>query len=199
MLPDFPSIKKDLYEKFRLFINYNYYEGDPLISSMNCIVQHEGNSMTYHTVDGEKRELEYKHFSYKEIFDFDEIKNLNFNKIVDKFSSIIKKMQIDRAKLLFEEIDECVKKTGNIIKCETDSFSFENFIKMLEMIPIDYNEYTQKFDMPTLTMNDEILEKNQNNMQEWMNVPEYKNRFEDIMRKKYNEWYARENNRKLVD
>jgi len=199
MLPDFPKIKSDLHNLITLRLRHRVKTGDPVISMAHHISQHEGDKAILGTIEGKQKELDYKGFESIFRISKDEIKSLTIEDVIKKIDSVANEMTGHMAQTMFANIKEAAKEVGTEIEQKGKPFTFETFLEALDKIWIDFDEKTGKPHMPSLVMHPNLLARIKDKFPEWEKNEEYRKRFNEIMKRKYKEWYDRESNRKLVD
>ena len=107
-------------------------------------------------------------------------------------------MKKQKAKLLFEKINEGVKKTGNTFSADGRPLNKEDFLKAFVKIQIDFEEDGSPI-LPTIVMHPQAMAKMKKELETWESDTGFNRRYEEIIAKKKKEWDDRESNRKLVD
>jgi hypothetical protein len=199
MLPDFPNILAKLDNLITKRLQYRVRMGDPIISMAHHTFQHEGDRMVFGTVDGKQKEMDYKQFESVFQISREEIKSLTIGDIIKKIDAVAEEMTGNMARTMFSTIEQITKEAGTSIDQGGKPFTFETFLEVLERVWIDYDEETGRPHMPSLVMHPNLYAKIKDKLPEWESNPEYKRRYEEIMKRKYREWYDRESNRKLVE
>ena len=199
MLPDFPKIISELHNLINIRLRHRARTGDPVISIVRHAFQHEGNQMILGTVEGKQKELDYKEFESVFRISKDEIKSLTIEDIIKKIDSVADEITGHMARMMFATIEQATKEAGTAIDGGGKPFTFEMFLEALDKIWIDFDEKTGQPHIPRLVMPPNLFAKNKDKFLEWWKNEEYGKRFDEVMKRKYKEWYDRENNRKLVD
>lgn len=199
MLPDFPKIISELHNLINIRLRSRVRTGDPVISMVHHIAQHEGEQMVLGTVEGKQKEMDYKKFESVFRISKDEIKSLTIEDIIKKIDSVADEMTGHMARTMFATIEQATKEGGTEIDQGGKPFTFETFLEGLDKIWIDFDEKTGQPHMPSLIMHPNLFAKIKDKLPEWEKNEEYRKRFDEIMKRKYKEWYDREGNRKLVD
>lgn len=199
MLPDFPSIKSDLINLVNRRLIHHALMGAPAVAIMRHSVQHEGDRMIYSTVEGKRKEVDYKRVESSFKISRDEIKTLTVEEIIKRIDATAKEFADKMERGIFSTIAQATKEAGTDIDYGGKPFSFETLLTALDTISIDFDEETKQPDMPALFIGPELYEKIKDKLPEWEKNEEYKKRWDEVLKRKYEEWYARESNRKLVD
>lgn len=199
MLPDFPSIKSDLINLVNKRLRHHAHMGAPLVAMMPYSVQHEGDRMVYSTVEGNRKEVDYKRVGSSFKISRDEIKTLTAEDILKRIDATAKELAGKMERGIFSTIAQATKEAGTNIDYGGKPFSFETLLTALDTISIEFDEETKQPQMPAIFMSPELYEKIKDKLPEWEQNEEYRKRWDEVLRRKYEEWYARESNRKLVD
>ena len=199
MLPNFPRILAELDKLISKRLRDRVRLGHPIISMAHHTTQHEGDRMILGRVDGAQKEIDYKEFESVLRISREEIQSLTFEDIMKKIDAIAEEMTGNMAQIMYSNIEQITKEAGTVIDQGGKPFTFETFLEGLKRIWVDFDEETGQPHMPTIVMNPALHSKIKDKLPEWENNPEYKKRFEEIIKRKYKEWHDRESNRKLVD
>jgi len=199
MLPDFPKIISELNNLINIRLRNRVRTGDPVISMAHYISQHEGDQLVLGTIDGNQKETDYKNFESVFRISRDKIKSLTIEDILKKVDSVAEEMTGHMARTMFASIEQAVKENRTEIDQDGKPFTFEAFLEGLDKIWIDFDEKTGQPHMPSLVMHPNLYAKIKDKLLEWERNEEYRKRFDEIMKRKYKEWYDRESNRKLVE
>jgi len=127
------------------------------------------------------------------------MKSLTIDDIIKKIDAVAEEMTGHMARSMFANIEEATKEAGTNIDQGGKPFTPDTYLEGLEKIQIDFDEETGRPHMPTLVVNPRLYAEIKDKLPEWENNTEYKKRLEEIIKRKYREWYDRESNRKLVE
>jgi len=199
MLPDFPSIKSDLINLVNRRLRHHARMGAPAVAMIRHTFQHEGDRMIYSTVEGSRKEVDYKRVESSLKISRNEIKTLTMEDIIKRIDATAKEFAGKMERGIFSSMAQATKEAGTDIDYGGKPFSFETLLTALDTISIDFDEETKQPHMPAIFMGPELYEKIKDKLPEWEKNEEYKKRWDEVLKRKYEEWYARESNRKLVD
>lgn len=199
MLPDFPRVKSDLSKLVARRLRRATKLGDPIIAMIGESFQHEGDGMIYSTVEGHQKEVHYRKIESSFSISRDEIKSLTVADIVQRIDAAAQELSGQMARAMFTAIEQSSKEAGTEIDHGGKPFSPEVLFEALEKMSIDFDEETGQPLMPSFVVSPKLAAKIRGKLPEWEKNEGYKKRHADIMKRKYQEWYARESNRKLVD
>jgi len=198
MLPDFPSIKRELKKVLSQFIDYINVDS-PILSEIRKEKHYEGSGMSIDRENGEVEKTNYKEISSQLVIKNDDLIEKGFLAVLENFKNVATEFNKQMSKMLYEEVESAAKKSGNIIEAGGKEFNFDMFIEMLEKIGMDFDDNGFPI-LPTISTGDPVLfNKIKDKFTEWENNPEYKKRFQELIKRKKEEWDAKESSRKLVD
>ena len=140
MLPDYPSIKKGLEQKFLEAIE-NEIKKDPLISRIKLHQILEGDKLTVSTIDGYSETADYKLLTSKFGIRIDEVIEKGPAVIFSKVPEIAKDIIKQQSKLIIEVVDKATQKTGNIVNAKSKPLSPELILEGLKKLAIDFDEF----------------------------------------------------------
>ena len=197
MLPDFPKIK----ERFVEAIN-NYLEilirQEPFLSQIREEQHFEGNKTSSKDENEELYQSAYKEISSKIPINREDVIVKGPMAFVENIQNMAEEIKKKKAKFVFDNLKEITSKTGNVVNGKGQPFSFDIFMEMLNKISIAFDDQGNP-DWPTLVVSPEMGAKLREKFPEWESNPDYKKRFENIIKRKRKEWNDRESYRKLVD
>jgi hypothetical protein len=201
MLPDFRAVKAELTEHALNYMRKHIDTADPIIRDIRKTVQHEGDVHTYTTTDGEQREMDYGTSLEGAIVFTREERTSGDLTVRDVFERVHKaadEMVGQSARHMFDIIGKAAEEVGNTVSAGSGPMTFDLFLETIDRMQVDFDEDTGK---PTfqLVMGPELAEKTRKLADEWESNPEYTARHDALIRRKREEWNAREARRKLVD
>jgi len=197
MLPDFPKIKRDLKKILDKYIT-SINEKNPILSGIKKEKHYEGSEMRLDRENGEVERNNYKEISSMISIKNDELIEKGFPAVLENFNEVAIEFNKQMNKMVYEKVEVAAKKSGNIINAEGKEFNFDMFMKMLEKISMDFDDNGIPI-LPTLSINPELFNKVKDKFTEWEENPEYKKRFQELIKRKKEEYGAEESSRKLVD
>jgi hypothetical protein len=125
------------------------------------------------------------------------IDNISPEDVRDRLIDSAKKMARAQKKHFYESMNKLIDEAGTSLDAKGAKFSIELWLEGLDKIDIDFNpDNTPRW--PTLIMHPKMRELAQEEFQRLETDPSIKEKYEETLRKKRDEWIARENNRKLV-
>ena len=194
MLPDFPEEKLKLMKVWTKYLGQKQSALLGPFAAGQYFTHHEGDRWRIERSDGSVSESEYHEFRGEFLVSNDEAIHLTAEQIIGKLDVIAEGMASEVSRTIFETIKEAADEAGNSI-ANGQPLTKETFLELISRIEIDFDQ-DGKPKMPTLFVPpgfDKSL------LDEWNNDPELTIKHEELMRKKKEEWDAREACRKLVD
>ncbi len=197
MLPDFPKIKERFVEATNRYLQ-NLIRQEPLLSQIREERHFEGNKMSSKTENGELDQSSYKEISGKFSIKREDIIDKGPMAFVENIQNIAEEIKKQKAKLMFDKLNEITDKTGNVVNGKGQPFTPDLFMEMLNKIWVDFDDQGNPY-LPTIVVSPEMGAKLKEKLPEWEANPEYKKKFEELIKRKRKEWNDRESHRKLVD
>ncbi len=197
MLPDFPSIKRENREAVNRFLQAQLRQG-PLLSEIGEKTHFEGNKISSIAATGESTESTYRKLSSQYSIKREDVIAKGTMAFIENIQNVAEEMKKQKARLLFDRLNEVTAQTGNRVDAKGGPFTFELFMELLGKIAIEFDDRGNPI-LPTLIISPEMGAKLKHKLPEWDANPEYKKRFDEIIERKRKEWNDRESDRKLVD
>lgn len=198
MLPDYPTLKGRLNEKFQDIIRSKIKE-EPLLSQIRNSIIHEGNSIAITSSDGYYSKTDYQEFASNFQISFDEIIKSGPEAFFSKASEISKDMASKMEKHTIGRLEETTERTGNVVKGEKgEGITPKLILDMLEKMEINFDASGNPL-MPILLVSPEDFKKINEQQIDSDSLREIEKRRKEIIEKKKKEWIDRESHRKLVD
>jgi poly(A) polymerase Pap1 len=197
MLPDFPSIKEKLL--YLLNARMKRVKSALLVPFSEAPESRilEGDKIVLVREDGSAEQVEIREIKVERQIDLTEVERMTPETIKERIDAVAKEMAVQQSKVLFEDLDKAIRKSGNVIDFGRRSFCIEDFFKALEMVWIDFDENDQSI-MPTIVAGEKTSDAIAKVLQEAESNPKCRKRLQEIITIKKAEWRDREANRKLV-
>lgn len=197
MLPDFPKLRAEVHEQILTALRRRIDNIDPILSKVRRFTQHEGRSMRYERIDAPPAESGPEEITAPFQVLLSDVPDLVGRKLHDKLEEMAQELAKQQAKMFFRRVAETCDEVGNSIHANGQPLTAERILEMLERVQMNFGpdgkptgEFVIHPDMaPAVKKAGEELERD----------PELKRRHDEIVRRKREEWVARESNRKLVD
>jgi len=193
MLPDFPKIKRKVNELLTRYLQ-KLVRADPLLSKIKVQPCFEGNRLSSDVRTGES--------PFEQISGQAPVKRKDviqkglkvyFESIPVMADEVIKQM----TEHLFGKVDQAVQETGNIVRLKGKPLTPERYLELLEKTQIDFDDQGKPH-IPTLVASPEIGIQLKQNFAKWEKSPVHRQKFQELIERKREEWNDREGNRKLV-
>ena len=199
MLPDYPTLKRKLNEKFEDIVRNKIQEEEPLLSEIRRSIIQEGNSLAITSSDGYSSKTSYQEFVTHFEISFEEIIKNGPEAFYSRVSEISKEMAGKMAKHTIAMLEKVTERTGNVVKSEKgEGITPKLILDVLEKIEISFDASGNPI-MPTLIVTPEDYKKLTETKMDLESAQELEKRRKEIIEKKRNEWVDRESNRKSVD
>jgi hypothetical protein len=197
MLPDFPKLKAEVHRDVLARIRRRADSADSVVSQIKRLSQHEGRDMRYDRIDAPPVESGPEELGVRFEVLVSEVPDLIGPKLDAKIEEIAQEIAKQQAKMFFRRVGETCDEIGNTINANGQPLSAELMLEMFSNAQLNFGpdgrptgQFVIHPDMaPAMKRADEELERD----------PELRRRFEDILRRKREEWATRESHRKLAD
>lgn len=197
MFPDFPNIKKEIKKNFEENVR-KQSSSDPLISSITQFFIHEGDKLVYYTDEGIKKKTSFNKIQSEFSIKNEQIINEGVKALVPIANKVGGDIQKQLGRNIIEKLENVTKETGNIVDGKGAKLSPDLILQAIEKMQIDFDDDGNPC-MPMMVLGPDLYNKAKMRLPEWKKDKEHKKKFEEVMRKKKEEWDDRESNRKLVD
>lgn len=197
MLPDFPGIKRKVEEDINSYMK-ELIRQEPFLSEFRVEHHFEGDKSLIKTEDGQTDLSNYKKLSSEVQIKIEDVITKGPQALVEPFRTMAGEIKKQKAKVVFDKLNETTTRTGRRIDTKGRPFNFESFMESMEKILIDFDEQGNPY-LPTVVIPPEMVATIKEKLSEWKANPEYEKRFQELIEKKRKEWIDRESNRKLVD
>lgn len=176
MLPDFPSIKAELINLISKRLRHRVRTGDPVLAMITHTVQHEGDRRAYGTVEGDRKEVDYKKIESILSVSRSELKSLTVEDIIRQVDAAADELTGHMARTVFATVEQITNEAGAAVDAGGKPLTFETFSEALDRIRIDFDEETRQPLMPTLVMGPDLFAKVKEKIPEWEKNQEEENK-----------------------
>lgn len=196
MIVRFTKIDTRMREFFQELVFRYGHTFDPIFSEIETYTIHEGRKTTMKHGDKSwtdpmfegKAEYEIKAEDHK-TFGFADF---------DRFAQSLGTQFLDaKKKNLFEMMNRTTARTGNVVDRAGKPLDHDAIFEMLELIEIDFDEKGEP-SMPSIVIHPKMAPRLEQLSKEAEENPQIKARHADIMKRKKEQFLAREANRKLA-
>jgi hypothetical protein len=127
----------------------------------------------------------------------DELIRDGFQAFLSKIGTVAEELAAQREKLLIAKIQQVTGSTGKVVDAKGE-LSPQVILEALEKIDMEFDD-TGKPKHLAIVLYPNQIQKFLKSAALWAKDPEYLKAYNELMRKKREEWRAREDSRKLVD
>ena len=197
MLPDFPELKAKLGQILDILFEQRRRHYMVIWQNVPSYRHYEGNRWLMIRDDGSSSESDYSEAASSIEVDLDEAPYLTGQQVVE----IIDKMAKDIAEQVEKNLNQLMltelKANDRILHSEK-TFDKDMFLDLVDSIYIEFDEQGNPI-MPTMYISPENSEQVVSQIALWKNDPEMDQQFDNLMKRKREEWRARESSRRLVE
>ena len=165
MLPDFPNVKRKFRERVNEYLRALVRQ-DPLLSQIREQPYFEGNRMSSIDATGKSTESTYRTVSSQYSIRREDVIAKGPTAFIENIKNVAEEIKKQKAKLLFDRINEATEKTGNTVDGKGGPFTFELFMELLGKIVIEFDGRGNPI-LPTLVISPEIGAKLKHKLPEW--------------------------------
>ena len=190
MFPDFLKTK----EKLQKMLNQEMkkarlFHMGPLANVRESMI-FEGNKTVVIREDSSIEETNLEQITARLEIKFEEVEKMSPEMVLDKINGIAEEMAAKTLELFLQRLAKITDETGNVVSADGEPFSIDLFLQLLETIEIDFDEAGNPSGLSFLPLTSSISKT--------ISQAEADPRYQAIIKRKREEWYAREGNRKLV-
>ncbi len=197
MLPDYPELKRKIREKLMDLMQQQILAASGIVGEIPRSVMFEGDKFVIVREDGSIQEAILSEIAASMTFSKEELSKASPADVVEKIGLTAIEMATQQSKMTFDFIDEEVDKVGNKIDTKGKK-PIDAYLEGLEKILIDFDQKTQMPKLPRIVTSPDAAVAFAKDLEKLQVDPVYRNRYEEILERKKEEWIVRESNRKLV-
>ena len=150
----------------------------------------EGNKNVVIRADSSIEETNLEKMTTELQVKFEEVEKMSHEMVLDKINGTAEEMAVKTSELFFERLTKITDETGNVVSSDGAPFSIDLFLEMLEKMEIDFDESGKPSGLSFVPFTSSISRV--------ISQAETDPRYQAVIERKREEWYAREGNRKLV-
>ena len=195
MLPDFPSLKRDVLRQLEAEVEKEMHTRYGLLYQMKRVLMHEGDRMSLGRTDGTTKNIDILEITSKVELPSDEILKMDSSTAKRLVTEAYASIHDQQSRRLFEVMNEAVEESGNKVNAKGSELSQELFLEMLEKVecnPDDMSGFC-------LVVHPEMAGTLQRKQEEWLQDPAFVEKLTALEHRKRREWVDKESHRKLVD
>lgn len=197
MLPDLPSLKRDLQYLFDRYLRVSVRARMGLLADIPQHMIHEGDRLRVIRADGTVEDSNMKEASAEMTIQPDEVPTITVAERVARIDQVAGKMAQQMSTQLFGSLNESLEKAGQVVNGKGQPFSVETIFAALEKVQIDFDKEGNPKNL-SFVIGTDLVPKMKEIVEQEKRDPEIKRRHDEIMMKKWIEWRDREAARKLV-
>lgn len=192
MLPDFVVPKRRLRADLNRFIREQLQARSlrKLVTNKRIFEGHRMEA-SVRNAEVDRDATTFKQFEYKGNIDTAELIEDGVSVVLLSTMDFIESIAADHDKFILEDVAKICEEQNP----EAEKLTFETFLKLIERFPLKFDAQgkpsLQLVIPPIPSLNEEVLSWNKN--------PEYLKRYNQLLRKKHDEWLNEECLRRIVD
>lgn len=190
MFPDFLKTKERLQKMLYDEMQKVRLKHMAPLANVRELMIFEGNKNVVIREDGSIEEMNPKKITTELQVKFEEVDKMSHEMILDKINQAAEEMAVKTSELFFERLTKITDETGNVISADGAPFSIDLFLELLKKMEIDFDEAGNPSELSFVPFT--------SSMSRVISQAEADPRYQAIIERKREEWYAREGNRKLV-
>jgi hypothetical protein len=194
MLPDFPEVRKFAQEILTKRFQKQVFQRSGIMQDIPKEVLYEGDRVELHRYDGSVQVVSMEPTKSELRLEENEFRKKGLGAVIEAMDKTAADMAEEQTKSFFRQLDEICKESGQTYDAKGQSLSYDLVLTALETTDIDFDAKGEPI-LPTLVTGSQMYEKIKN----LEITKEQKERFEEIIERKRNDWRERESNRKLVN
>jgi hypothetical protein len=197
MLPDYPSLKKDIEEVLHVFFRRRVDQHAIAVKQMPKMRMFEGKGTIVKRASGEDDPTAFMRAETIFELQLDDIPKMSVNDVLNKLDNAAQDMAGKMETGLFKSLSEDLGKRERTVDHKGQPLSGKVILETLRnlFIPFDHTGNPQ---MPSIFMGPNLKESMERALKEIDENPLLKKEYDEIIQLKREEWRAEEASRKLV-
>jgi hypothetical protein len=197
-LPLYPKFKKDLESWLMTIMKGAVREALGPIGEAPRFTQHEGDTHSYMTVDGDQRTTDYQNIGVEIEIDRSNIPNMSFEDILRLTVSKGRELGAQQAEYHYGVINNVIEESGNVVHAGGEPLTIDHLLGVIEQMQISFDPDGNPR-IPSIIANPETGSRVKQILAEAEQDAEARARLQQIIENKRREWDEAESRRKLVD
>lgn len=197
MLPDLPGLKQDLQYIFDRYLRKAIHERLGAFADVPRHTVHEGEEMRVSRSDGTVEDFGMKTSSAELSLNLADIPTMTAEARIAKLNEVADAMAKQISKNLYGSLNESLEKAGQVVDNRGQPFGVETVFATLEKLHIDFDKQGNPANLQ-FVISPQLAPRVREMMELEKTDSTIKNRYDEIMMKKWMEWRDREAARKLV-
>ncbi len=195
MLPDFPEARRRMLKQINEDFARRKAETLGVFSEIKVSPLHEGDRSFIQRPDGREEETQFKVIEVTSKLSTEDERSMTEDQLTEHLMKMADEMADQQCGLVINSLNEAITQTGNVIS--TNSVGPQTLLDVLDKIQIPFRP-DGKHDPLTIVGGVAIEGSMKKAIEAIEHDPIWRSRYEQLMRKKREEWNARESTRKLV-
>jgi len=197
MLYDLPALKTEVSDLLLKFFKKTMKQ-EGLSGQLNRVMQHEGKTGSYSTVQGEVKPKDYQEIGVEFSVNNNEVPDMTMDDAVEIVTTKAREMGQKMGKYVFQTLNKAIDETGNSIDGKGQPLSLELMFQALERIEIPFDDDGQPI-MPSMVIHPKQSQKLKELIAEEEKEGKFSERHRLLVEKKRKVWDEKQSHRKLVD
>jgi hypothetical protein len=197
MLPDIPDTKTGIHRRLMVFVKRKIDADHPILARIKSFTQHEGLAHQYEQIGFGSVAEGFQEIGVPVRIDLAEIPDLVGENLLKKLCEMADSIGRQEMQIFFKKVDDATEKAGTKIDNRGEPINADVLLRLIEMTEVDFDAHG--LPKSSFVIHPEMTEVAKKIDAQIKNDPELKARADEIRRKHYEAWLARESNRKLVD
>lgn len=197
MLPDYPSLKKDIAEVLHLFFRRRVEQYAIAVQQIPKTRVFEGKGTIIKRATGENDPTTFMHAETDFELSFDEIPKMSANDILSKLDKAAQDMAEKMEKGFFKSLSEELEKRGRTENHKGQPLSGKVVLNTFRNIFMSFDLQGNP-QLPSIILGPKLKDSMEKALKEIDENPELKKEYKEIIQLKREEWRAEEASRKLV-
>lgn len=197
MLPDLPTIKRDLQKVFDDYFKREVQRRLGVFEESPRHIIHEGQGLSVSRADGTVDESGLKAASAEFSLRYEDVPNQSLLDRLQHLDRVAEDMATQISRNLFDSLNETLDKAGQVVDQRGKPLDGNSILAVLEKMNVDFDDNGQHVPL-TIVTHPNLQKAAQQAFQELECNPVLSARHGELMRKKQADWRDREASRKLV-
>jgi hypothetical protein len=197
MLPDFPALKAEALKLVLTKLRQRVDTGDPVLSQIRRLRQHEGTEMRYEQQGGTTVQGGFEKIGTEFTVLPTDVPTLVGEKLDAKLEEIAQELVARSAKAFFRKVGETSEKAGTSVDVGGKPVSPEILLDMLNNVQMEFGPDGKP--LQSFVIHPDMFPALKKVSDQIENDPELKRRNAEILERQREAWAARESDRKLAD
>lgn len=195
MLPDLPTLKKEVLELYLQYMQRRIHESLGVFQQVGRHTCFEGDRLRTVRADGTAEDSAFKRSSIEMYLPFDQAATLTPIQRIEMLNNRALELAEDITRNLFESLDKTLSDTGQVVDMQGQGLNAEALLAVLKKLEMEFEDNGQH---SPLTIATGSLDATRQMFAQLKHDPALAARYEEIISEKKVDWRAREAARKLV-